>query len=194
MDRKRIFSVPAGHDGTGREYRWWLPGLWLAAAAALYAVCGFSAQFFRGAVLAAFLVPVGVFDYHRGLIHDRLLGPMALAGLVLSAGRPLTEILGSAALGSALLLVVRLASRGGMGGGDIKFMAALGCWFSWPMILWTLLLAFGAGGLTAAALLASGRKKRRDAIPFGPFLAGSAMAVFLWGGRLTGWYRGFFYG
>ncbi len=168
--------------------------LWLLSAAGLYAFFGASPSFLKGAALAAFLLPVGVLDARYGLIFDRLLLPMTLAGLVLNAGRPMAEILGSAALGSVPLLLLRLAVRGGIGGGDIKFMAALGCWFSWPLILWTLLLAFIAGGLFAAALLASGRKGRRDTIPFGPFLAGSALAAFLFGDWLTIWYRGFFYG
>ncbi|MBQ7515213.1 MAG: prepilin peptidase [Schwartzia sp.] len=178
----------------GKHRQKCLLGGGLLLAAGLYAFGGVWPRWLRGIALAAFLLPVGVLDYRYGMIFDRLLLPMALTGLALFGSRSLSEILGSVALGSVILLFLRWATRGGVGGGDIKFMAALGCWFPWPMILWTLLLAFVAGGMVAAALLVSGQRHRRDAIPFGPFLAGSALAVFLLGDGLTAWYRGFFYG
>lgn len=38
---------------------------------------------------------------------------------------------------------------GGMGGGDVKLMAALGTWLGWQPIVWTALYAAVAGGILA---------------------------------------------
>ena len=50
------------------------------------------------------------------------------------------------------------------------------------------------GGVIGVLLLVSGRRGRKDAIPFGPFLAaGGAMALF-WGERAYSWWMGGFGG
>ena len=50
------------------------------------------------------------------------------------------------------------------------------------------LVAVVVAGVFGVALLASGLRGRKDAVPFGPFLAmGGAMALF-WGERVFGWY------
>jgi len=55
-----------------------------------------------------------------------------------------------------------------------------------------LLLVVVGGGLVAAILLALKVKKRREAIPFGPFLSLATMATFFWGSNIMSWYLGFF--
>jgi leader peptidase (prepilin peptidase)/N-methyltransferase len=48
------------------------------------------------------------------------------------------------------------------------------------------------GGLAAVALLATGVRKRKDPIPFGPFLAAGGAVGLIWGERMVTWYlRGF---
>ena len=166
---------------------------WLLCAGLSYPVCGASPHLLKGIILAAFLVPVALLDVWYGLIFDRLLLPMALIGILLTGARPGIDFLLSVAAGSLPLFFLRRATRGGVGGGDVKLMAALGCWLPWADVLLTLFLAFVSGGIMAAALLAAGRKPR-DEIAFGPFLAGGAWTVFLFGEALWGWYKGFFYG
>ena len=46
------------------------------------------------------------------------------------------------------------------------------------------------GGLVAGALLLLKIKKRKDAIPFGPFLSLATMATMLWGSNILQWYMG----
>jgi len=69
---------------------------------------------------------------------------------------------------------------GGMGMGDMKLGAMLGAFLGWRLGLFALFVAVMAGGAVAAALLLAGRKGRKDALPFGPFLAlGGAVALFV---------------
>lgn len=149
---------------------------------AVYARFGPTWAFAQGAVLLTLLVAVTVIDLRHHLIPNRLLlagaavaGPLTLgAGLV-----PWADALLGAMTCGGLLLAVAVLSRGGMGGGDVKLGALLGLVLGWRLGLLALAVGFVAGALVASALLLSGRKRRRDAIAFGPFLAaGAAVALF----------------
>jgi len=96
------------------------------------------------------------------------------------------------AVGGGIFFVIILASRGGMGGGDMKLSAMLGAFLGWKLGLLAVLLGVLAGGGVACCLLALGRKGRKEAIPFGPFLALGGAITLLWGDRLLAWYLGRF--
>jgi leader peptidase (prepilin peptidase)/N-methyltransferase len=46
------------------------------------------------------------------------------------------------------------------------------------------------GGIVAVALVIAKRRKRRETIPFGPFLALATMITLLWGNNILSWYLG----
>jgi leader peptidase (prepilin peptidase)/N-methyltransferase len=96
-----------------------------------------------------------------------------------------------AGVGGGLLLLLAILSRGGMGGGDVKFAAALGFWLGWPGILLGLFLGFVLGGLISLLLLVTRLRGRKDFIPFGPFIAIGAWIALLYGRRILDWYFGF---
>ena len=75
-----------------------------------------------------------------------------------------------------------------MGGGDIKFAAAIGLWLGVKNVAVALLLAFLGGGLWCALLLVIRLKRRKDYIPFGPFISGGAFLSMLFGDRIVQWY------
>lgn len=84
-----------------------------------------------------------------------------------------------------------LLSRGkAMGWGDFKLAGALGLIFGWPDILIITVLSFIVGSVFATPFLISGRKKMKDAIPFGPFLATSSALAFFFGFQIMdGYFR-----
>jgi leader peptidase (prepilin peptidase)/N-methyltransferase len=143
--------------------------------------------------LTAALVAVTAIDLEHQIIPDALTLPGTALGLAwaLLAGRPgWAESLLGILLGGGIFFVIIVASRGGMGGGDMKLGAMLGAFLGWKVLLVGLLLAILSGGLVAVVLLALGRAGRKDAVPFGPFLALGGMVAVLWGERLLGWYLG----
>ena len=75
-------------------------------------------------------------------------------------------------------------SGGGMGGGDIKLMAALGTWLGWRLLLIVLFLSFLVGGIGGIWLLLLKIKGGRDPIPFAPAIA-LALFLALVGGGLS---------
>jgi leader peptidase (prepilin peptidase)/N-methyltransferase len=90
--------------------------------------------------------------------------------------------------GALLLLLVVVLSRGGMGMGDVLLAGMLGLMLGFPLVFVSLFLSILAGGVVAAVLLISGRKKRKEMLPFGPFLCLGGMVTLLWGKELLGWY------
>ncbi len=158
---------------------------------------GLDADLLPAALLLATLVAITAIDLDRQLIPDVLSLPGIVAGLLLSAltGRPgwLDSLLG-ALVGGAIFFLIIVGSRGGMGGGDMKLGAMLGAFLGWQLVLVAILLSVLVGGVVAIVLLALRRRGRKDAVPFGPFLAlGGAIALF-WGQALLKWYLGVFAG
>jgi leader peptidase (prepilin peptidase) / N-methyltransferase len=77
-----------------------------------------------------------------------------------------------------------------MGGGDPKLAAMIGAWLGWEMMLVSSFLACLAGSVIGVGGIALGLIGRRQAIPFGPYLAlGAAIAAF-YGVQLLNLYQG----
>lgn len=124
----------------------------------------------------ALLIAVGT-DISRREIPDQIsLGAAALLALIALFSRNWGGLLGGVILFAALLLIA-VASRGGMGGGDIKLSLAIGLALGWKLGIVALIVAFFSGSLLAVVLLLRGQRGR--AVPFGPFLAlGAWVAMF----------------
>lgn len=134
------------------------------------------------------LVILSAIDLEHRRLPNRVLGPAALlAVLVLSAAAALTRdwrpLLGAAAGALAYglpILAIGLAVPSGMGGGDVKLAGYLGLHLGWlglGHVLVGALSGFLLGGVAGVVLLATGRKGRKDPIPFGPFMAAGALAA-----------------
>ena len=95
-------------------------------------------------------------------------------------GRMLRALLGGLALG-VFYAILHLASRQGMGGGDVKLAAVIGlvlAWHGWQTLLLGAAAAFLLGALYALALMLARRANRSTRIAFGPWMIiGAALAV-----------------
>jgi leader peptidase (prepilin peptidase)/N-methyltransferase len=170
--------------GAGFPLLYWYYGLTPALGISLVYLC--------------LLTIIFVIDIEHQLILDRVVFPGMALALVFSLfntelhaeifWRPIYAAIGGGA-GFTLMLIPFLVSRGGMGFGDVKMAALIGLMAGFPGIFISLFLAIISGGLAATALLILRRKKRREAVPFGPFLAAGAMLVIVWGGDIQLWYQ-----
>ncbi|MEM7793818.1 MAG: prepilin peptidase [Cyanobacteria bacterium P01_C01_bin.118] len=80
---------------------------------------------------------------------------------------------GISLLGGAIL------NQTAMGGGDGKLAAMLGAWLGWQGLLLSILLASLLGAVVGGLGISLGWLKRRQHIPFGPFLAfGAGISLF----------------
>jgi leader peptidase (prepilin peptidase)/N-methyltransferase len=166
-----------------------------AATAASFVVAfhvfGPTPDFLVASLLLGTLIAVTAIDLQHQIIPDVITLPGIVAGFLanLASGRvPWLDSLVGIGVGGGVFLVIILASGGGMGGGDMKLGAMLGAFLGWRLLLVALFVSVLLGGALAIALLATGKRRRKDPIPFGPFLAiGGAVGV-LWGERLAQWY------
>ena len=169
----------------------------LAGGVPLFFLCVFlcreNGRLLEGVVLTAFLWVAAVFDYYYGLIFDRLTFPMALFAVCFHFHGIMDapNLLLGAVTGGAPLFALAVLTNGGIGGGDVKLAAAGGLWLGSQGVLLALALASWFGGLTAIFLLVSGRRKRKDAIAFGPFISLGIWTAFFFGARLLADYETF---
>ncbi len=149
-----------------------------------------------GFVLAALMVAVAAIDLDLRIIPNPLTLCGVVAGLAFGllgwSGVGLWQALMGLVVCGGFLLVVGLAGRGGMGGGDVKLGAVIGAFLGWSTGLFGILLGFVIGAVVGLGLIVTGIRGRKDAIPFGPFLALGAVFSYLWGGRIVAAYLNLF--
>ncbi|MFC7373001.1 prepilin peptidase [Fictibacillus iocasae] len=147
-------------------------------------VVGWSKELPVALALVSLLMIVLVSDITYMIISDKVLLfflPLFVLLRVLSPLEPWYNMIAGAALGFILLLLIAMISKGGMGGGDIKLMGVLGIVLGWKGVLMAFFLASLSGALIGMALMAAGIVKRREPIPFGPFLVlGALCSYFLY--------------
>ena len=149
--------------------------------------------------LVMFGLLLGTFvDLDERWIPDRVTIGGILLGLILSAAYPalhgeitwqygLARAFAGGAVGYGLLLAVEALGfmafqKPAMGHGDTKLLAAIGCFFGWQSVLFTMVCASFLGsviGITAG--IVSGKGWRNFYIPFGPFIAAGAVIWMFWG-------------
>ena len=84
------------------------------------------------------------------------------------------------AMAGLLFIVVYLVSRKGLGGGDVKLMAASGLYLGFNGVLPAILYGSVLASLFAIVLILAKKIRRKDAIPLVPFLyIGMLLTVFL---------------
>jgi prepilin peptidase CpaA len=92
-----------------------------------------------------------VTDITSRRVPNILTGTAVACGLLAHTALPgglgaVAALLGFAA---GLVIFFPFFALGGMGGGDVKLMAALGTWIGWSPIFWTALYGSVAGGVMA---------------------------------------------
>lgn len=163
--------------------------------------------------LTSALIAITFIDFAHKLIPDRITYPGIVVGLLASlvvkhqapfiffhipmVDSFIDSLLGLFA-GGGILWAIAILSKGGMGGGDIKLGAMIGAFLGWQPTLLTLFLAFFIGAIVGIILIVLklftskspklAWKKRKEFIPFGPYLALGALVTILKGPTITDWY------
>jgi leader peptidase (prepilin peptidase)/N-methyltransferase len=133
----------------------------------------------------ALLVSMALIDLDTKYLPDDLTYPLLWGGLVAAAlgwTIPLPTAIWGAVAGYVPLWLIAtgfaaLMKRQGMGGGDLKLLAALGAWLGWQAILPIILIASVVGLCVNVPRMILGRHGRFQQYPFGPFLAGGGLIV-----------------
>ena len=133
----------------------------------------------------AFLSFVTITDFEQYVIFDSMLLPFALCGMcyTLHLHLPVTEHLAAGLGGGLLFFLLTLLTKGAIGGGDIKLIAAMGLWLGIRPLLSVIAYGFIAGGIAAFILLLTKQKSRHSYFAYGPYFALSGLGIML------GWLR-----
>ena len=152
-------------------------------------------------VLGAALVALSLIDLRHLILPNRIVYPLALAVTGLLAvgasgdrdgGAFIRALLGGVA-GFAAMFVLHVLSPRSMGFGDVKLSFVLGLalgWLGWGQLVLGLFLAFLYGAVVGVVLMVLRRRRRKDQVPFGPFLAAGTLTAVLWGEAILSWYDG----
>jgi leader peptidase (prepilin peptidase)/N-methyltransferase len=170
------------------------------AMAALYAATVLAflddpAEMALGLVFVTMLVAITLTDLELRVIPNRILvvaASLAVAITALTDPGSLPERVVAASAAGGLLLLAALAYPRGMGLGDVKLAATMGL-FLGRGVAPAILVALLAGAVFGLAIIARhGTAARKQAIPFGPFLALGGMVGLLLGEQMIDWYLGTF--
>ncbi|WP_255447356.1 prepilin peptidase [Schumannella soli] len=139
--------------------------------------------------VATISIALALIDIDTKTLPDRIVWPSyAVVGVLLAAAGVLNgdlEAVARAAAGAGILVgayFILLMVSGGMGLGDVKLAGVLGLvlgWFGWQQLIVGAGAAFLLGGVFSIVLIALGRVKRKQGIPFGPWMiAGAWIGIF----------------
>ncbi len=188
----------------GRRLSWRYPLVeclngagYLAVAAAF----GFGVNALVYASFVSALLVAAVIDFEHLIIPDIIALPGIVVGFFASAfivpvgwlGSLIGIALGGGSLWLLALISPYLFGKEGLGGGDMKLLAMIGAFLGWQAVIMILFLASFAGAVAGVALMAFHRIERGHYLPFGPFLAGGAVAVLFLRRELLGIYEGLFW-
>jgi leader peptidase (prepilin peptidase)/N-methyltransferase len=144
-----------------------------------------------GLVLCAILMTITLTDLEHRIIPNVIVAVGAVTGIAIVAAFGLDDwgerAIAVAAAGG-ILFVIAFAYPRGMGMGDVKLVAMMGIYLG-RSIAPALLVGFLTGAVVGVALIAQrGAQARKQAVPFGPFLALGGVVALWFGDDMVDWY------
>lgn len=98
----------------------------------------------------------------------------------------LTYVAGMWVVSGMLLIAYYVTEKRGIGGGDIKLMAAAGLFLGWQKIILALFIGASVGTVIHLTLMKLKGKGR--VLALGPYLAAGIFAAMLYGDKMLAWY------
>jgi leader peptidase (prepilin peptidase) / N-methyltransferase len=165
-----------------------LTGLLFAAA---FLMTGWNFELVIALTLISLFIIITVSDLAYMIIPDKVLlvfaGFFALERIYLPL-MPWWDSLIGAAAGFILLLLIAFASKGGMGCGDIKLFALIGFAVGFKLMLLAFFFSTFFGAFFGIIGLLFGLVKKKEPIPFGPFIAIGTLTAYFFGENIVDWY------
>lgn len=168
--------------------------LWLT----IFFVCGVSIETALYCIMASALLALSVIDFRTYEIPFGFNLMIAALGLI----RVLTDlpnwtayVIGFFAVSAPLYLLYFVTKGRGIGGGDIKLMAAAGLLLGWKLAILAFLIGCVLGSVIHVIRMrvadAKG-SKAEHVLAMGPYLSAGIFIAALWGDRIVTWYLGFY--
>jgi leader peptidase (prepilin peptidase)/N-methyltransferase len=152
---------------------------------------GFSLELGLVSVYTAILVLITVTDLEHRLIFNVIILPsilLAIGASFITPGLSWRAALVGGVTAFILVYLAALASRGGLGGGDVTLATFLGFILGFPHIILSVTFGVFLGGFVAFVLLVTGRVGLKTFIPYGPFLTITGWIMLIWGAEIWRYY------
>lgn len=167
-----------------------------------YIKYGLTLEFFFFSIIFSILIIIAFIDLKDIVIPDVLVVFIIVitilykivSYIICHTPPQLLDSVSGLILSSLLFIIIIIASRGGMGEGDVTLIGSLGLILGLEKIFLTVLLSFILGAILSVLLLVTKIKGRKDPIPFGPFIILAFITVVFWGDQLMMWYVNTFMG
>lgn len=149
----------------------------------------------RYIVLTLILIPITFIDIKHHIIPNwlNILGAVVAVLLIFFDLPNYRTYLFGMAFGLAFFIMIIVVSelllkKQGMGEGDAKLMGVVGLFLGFPYTILVTFLSFFLGAIYGVFAMIVKRKKGRDEIPFGPFIALASVIAMIWGKDIINWY------
>jgi leader peptidase (prepilin peptidase)/N-methyltransferase len=109
----------------------------------------------------------------------------------------LSPLIGMVSGSGCLLIIAIIASKiykteDTIGMGDVKLLIPIGLLLGYKLLILMMLFACISTSVVSIYLIKTGKKTRKDLIPFGPFIVASTYFTLLFGDNIVNWYLNLF--
>ncbi|MGF7049501.1 leader peptidase (prepilin peptidase)/N-methyltransferase [Paenibacillus sp. DS2015] len=157
----------------------------------VYIRFGLTGEGIMGFILVSLAVIITVTDCKFMLIPNKVLlfflPLLFIMRLVCPLDTGWNHLLG-AVVGGGVILLIMFLSRGGMGMGDVKLFILFGWVVGFPQVILAFIIACTLGSMVGGLLLLLGVIRRKQPIPFGPWLAIGTLVSYGYGQQIISGY------
>lgn len=116
-------------------------------------------------------------DFEQYMLFDAMTLPLAILGAayVWQMNLNIIDHAVAALFGGGFFLLLAIFTKGALGGGDVKLVAALGLWLGSENLLNVVIFATLIGGLAATFMIVTKQKDRNSYFAYGPYFTLTAI-------------------
>lgn len=163
--------------------------LWLT----IFFVCGVSIETALYCIMASALLALSVIDlrtYEIPFGFNLIITALGLIRVLTDLSNWTEYVIGFFAVSAPLYLLYVITKGRGIGGGDVKLMAAAGLLLGWRLAILGFLVGCILGSIIHVIRMRV--SSAEHVLAMGPYLSAGIFIAALWGGRLLDWYLGFY--
>lgn len=152
-------------------------------------------------IVTSLMIAAFVFDIRWMYLPDQFTLPaiaVALLWLLIrwlgfgESSLALQQLAGAVLFGGGFWALWYFSGGKWLGDGDIRLAVLMGLLLTTSQLVIAIFLSFNIGAIVGVGLIATGLRKRRDPIPFGPFLITGLFLSLVFGNALISWYLNLF--
>lgn len=131
------------------------------------------------------LVLMTLTDFEQYILFDAMNFPLAIIGAAYAwQHSTLEENFLAALVGGGIFFALAIISKGSLGGGDVKLIAALGFWLGAEKLINVVLVGTIAGAVSAVVMILLKKKDRKSYFAYGPYFTLTAIYFLLTAGKI----------